>query len=168
MSIVRSVAEDLVSIKNLYNSARAYQTKKGYNVWPIFDDKSILREIDKGNHWKILEEDDIVCIFSVLFDDPLIWKEENIKPALYLHRITINPLYKGGKYLNVIKGWARKVCKEKELGFIRMDTWADNSNLSDYYIMSGFTLVGQSTIDKTEYLPEHYWGIQVNLFQIAL
>src|ERR1700740_611734 len=107
MEIINSNMEDLDSIFYLFSTAINYQKKKGYNLWPEFSRKMIEEEITEKRHWKIIEDRKIICIFSVVYSDPIIWGEErNKQAAVYLHRITINPEYKGKGMMKVIRKWA--------------------------------------------------------------
>lgn len=52
--------------------------------------------------------------------------------------------------------------------FIRVDTWANNDTLTDYYRKLGFEWVGKRQLPPQSDLPEHYNNIEVNLFEIKL
>ncbi|MGZ4038811.1 MAG: hypothetical protein ACXVPQ_13355 [Bacteroidia bacterium] len=92
MEICNSLPEDIPVIFSFYNAAINYQRRKGYNLWPVFEKALIEKEIAEKRHWKIMEDTTIVCLFSVMYSDPVIWGEEkNKEPAVYLHRIAVNP-----------------------------------------------------------------------------
>jgi hypothetical protein len=131
--IVNSTPKDLDAILRLFDSAIAYQKKNNYELWPKFSMRLIQTEINEGRHWKILEHETIVCIFSVLYNDPVIWGEEKDKePSVYLHRIAINPLYKGKGIMCLIKDWALEHARQKSKKYVRMDTWGNNESLRNY------------------------------------
>ena len=126
-------------------------------------------EIKEQRQWKIVENDEIVCIFVLTFSDALLWKEKDAQPAIYIHRIVTNPKFRGGFYVNDIIHWAKVYCKTHQKDFIRLDTWGDNQKLMDYYSKCGFnyletiSLTGANTIG----LPVHYKGT-LALFEIAV
>ncbi len=165
MLITNSSIEDLKVIFELFDGAIAYQKRKGYELWPQFSRELIITEIKEKRHWKIIEDDTIVCIFSVMYNDPVIWGEKNKDPAIYLHRITTNSDFKGKNIMEVIKHWAIEHAKENNKEYLRMDTWGNNEILRNYYINCGFNYIGQQQLQKVEGLPEHYGGSLLSLFE---
>ena len=69
---------------------------------------------------------------------------------------------------NIIN-WAKNYGKSNGKKFIRMDSWGDNQNLTDYYIKCDFTFLGLTILGKVANLPGHYYeGECINLFEIKL
>lgn len=165
MEIACSTLQDLNIIFQLFNHALDYQKKKGYELWPLFSKTLIETEINEKRHWKIIENNQIACVFSVMYSDPVIWGEMDNEPAVYLHRIAINPAFKGKRMMTVIKHWAILHAKENGKRFVRMDTWGNNETIRNYYIKCGFNYIGQHHLEKTEGLPGHYGGNLLSLFQ---
>jgi GNAT superfamily N-acetyltransferase len=168
LKITNSIPADLPFIFQLFDSAIEYQRKNGYQLWPRFSEQLIETEIKENRHWKIMEGETISCIFSVMYNDPVIWGEKDKDPAVYLHRITINPSYKGRNMMSLIKSWAIEHAREKGKKYLRMDTWGRNENLRNYYIRSGFSYIGQQYLKETEGLPSHYGGNELSLFEIEV
>ncbi len=169
MQIVNSTLSDIEVIYQLYNSAIEYQAKNDYELWPMFERQLIEADIREKRHWKILEGDVIVCILSVMYNDLIIWgKEKDKDPSVYLHRIAVNPDFKGKKIMSVIKNWAIEHAKEKSKKFVRMDTWGKNENLRNYYIACGFNYIGQQFLAEVEGVPRHYGGSELSLFEIKI
>lgn len=143
--------------------------QKGINLWPEFERDLIEQEIKENRHWKITEGKNIACIFSVVYDDPIIWEEKNKEPSVYLHRITTDPAFKGKGMMQLIIDWAKEHAKQKNLKFIRMDTWGDNESLKKYYLDCGFTYLGKKKLPEINSLPQHYWwGTVLSLFEIKI
>ena len=164
----KSLTDDLDDILGLYRSAIKYQKEKGYNLWPEFERSLIEKEISENRHYKITESGEIACVFSLLYNDPIIWKEKDADPSLYLHRIATNPFFKGKGMMNMIKNWAVEHARQEQRKYIRMDTWGDNEVLKKYYVNCGFTQVGQIFLPENHELPSHYWGSTLSLFEIKL
>jgi hypothetical protein len=165
MKITNSSLSDLDLIYSLYKSAIEYQKKKGFELWPLFERQLIETDIKENRHFKILEGENIVCIFSIQYNDPVIWGERDKDPAIYLHRICVNPAFKGREIMKVIKDWAQVQAKQQNRKFLRMDTWGNNEKLREYYIRCGFTYIGQQNLKSTEGLPDHYGGNYLSLFE---
>lgn len=166
--IQNSNITDIEAIFSLYHAAVDYQRKNGYNLWPEFERGLIEKEISEKRNYKIIEGNEIACVFSIVYNDPIIWEEKDKDPAMYLHRISTNPAFKGKGIMNFIKDWSVKHARENNKKFIRMDTWGDNEKLKEYYLNCGFTYIGQKHIPQPTILPQHYWGLTLSLFEIAL
>lgn len=166
LHIVNSEPADLDFIFHLFSSAIAYQQKNGYELWPQFSRELIETEIAEKRHWKIMHGTTTVCILSVLYNDPLIWKEKNNDPAVYLHRIAVNPAYKGKGIMRFIRQWALHHAAETNKKYVRMDTWGHNETLRNYYIRCGFDYIGQQYLEEVEGLPGHYGGSVLSLFEL--
>lgn len=169
LRIVNSSLEDIDSIFELFDSAITYQKSNGFELWPQFSRTMIEKEIKEKRHWKIVDGETIACVISIMYNDPIIWGEERDKdPAVYLHRIAINPAYKGRNMMVLIKEWALEHAREKGKKYLRMDTWGNNESLRNYYIRCGYTYIGQQNLTKVEGLPEHYGGSLLSLFEIEV
>jgi ribosomal protein S18 acetylase RimI-like enzyme len=168
MQILPSQPTDISTIFNLYDDAVAFQKTRFDKHWLPFDRGMVDREITEHKQWKIMEGDEVACIFAITYDDPFIWKEKNVDPAIYIHRIVTHPAYHGRGYVKAIVEWAKEHAKDKRKQFIRMDTWGDNEKLISYYQQCGFTYLGSITPDASDQLPQHYSAIFLSLFEIKL
>ena len=168
MKIVNSTIADIPAMLKLYDIAREYQKAKSLRSWLPFDPALVEKEITEKRQWKIVEEDTVVCIFMIAYEDPFIWGERNNDPSIYIHRIVTHPQYHGNNYVLKIVEWAKQHAKNKGKQFIRMDTWGDNPKLTDYYIKCGFRFLGIITPETTEQLPKHYSCISLALLEIRI
>jgi ribosomal protein S18 acetylase RimI-like enzyme len=168
MQIVTSNPGDIKTIFELYDQAREFQKKVFHKQWQEFDSTLINQEIEEDRLWKIMLDGSVACIFSVAYSDPLIWGQRDSEPALYIHRIVTNPLFRGQGYVKIIVEWAKEYGRRIGKKYIRMDTWGDNQKLIDYYMKCGFAFVDIITPTNTAVLPKHYEGISLSLFEIAL
>jgi hypothetical protein len=168
MQILNSTIKDLNEILRLYDLAIAYQKTKSDKYWKGFHEQLIKNEIENGSHWKIVANGIIVCIFSTTKEDAIIWKEKNSDPAIYLHRIVTNPNFRGNNYVLVILEWLKLNSKRMEIEYIRLDTFADNQSLVDYYIKCGFKFLDTITMTESTGLPKHYENAKLGLFEIKL
>ncbi len=106
MQIQLSNIEDIDFAFKLYRTAVDYQRINGHNLWPEFERDLIEREIKEKHHYKIIDGEHIACVFSVVYNDPIIWDEKDKEPSIYLHRIAVNPSFKGKGIMHLIKKWA--------------------------------------------------------------
>jgi ribosomal protein S18 acetylase RimI-like enzyme len=165
MEILNSTINDLDIIFSFFDCAIEYQKKKGFELWPRFSRELIEKEISEKRHWKIILDGETACVFSVMYNDPVIWMERDADPAVYLHRIAINPRFKGREIVKHIKDWALRHARENNKRYLRMDTWGNNESMRNYYIKCGFNYIGQHYLTRTQGLPEHYGGSVLSLFQ---
>ena len=168
MEILSANEGDFSIIFDLYDKAIEFQKTVFDKHWLGFDTDLVRQEIDENRLWKILEGDATACIFSVAYEDPIIWGEDSGDSAMYIHRIVTNPEFRGRGYVKAIVEWARTHAYENALQYIRMDTWGDNLKLKDYYTGCGFEYRGVVTPAESPTLPKHYSGITLGLFEIDL
>jgi len=168
MIILHSTLEDLDSIFKIYDDATAYQKKQTINYWKGFERSLVKKEIEEQRQYKIIVDGEIACVFVITYADPLIWKERDVDPSIYIHRIATNPSFRGSSFVKQIIEWAKVHAKETGKEFIRMDTTAGNDKLNNYYFNCGFEDKGITLMGFEEELPLHYRGGSLNLFEIKL
>ena len=168
MQIINSTNADIEMIFKFYDDAVAYQKTKFYKHWEGFSLQLVQTEINENRQFKIVMDDTIVCIFAITFNDPIIWGDKDKDPSIYIHRIVTNPSFRGNNFINLIIEWGLKYCNQNGKQFIRMDTWSDNQKLIDHYTKCGFKFLGLSHVILSDTLPQHYQGIQLSLFEIAV
>ena len=168
MIIRNSTLQDIDEIFKIYDEASAYKLKVGNKGWKGFEVEQVQKEIDEKRHFVIVEEDKIACTFLITFHDDLIWKNSENDSAIYIHRIATNPLFRGKSYVTKIIDWVKNYGKQHNVEFIRLDTHCGNDRLNNYYVKCGFTYKGDTEIDWTPDLPEHYKDGAMSLFEIKL
>lgn len=168
MTIINSIPEDIDAIFNLYNAGTTYQKTVAKKHWQGFERSLIEIEIKENSQWKIVIDRQIACVFVITFDDPHIWGEKDKDPAIYLHRIATNPIFRGNNFVKTIVDWAKQYAKENGKFFIRMDTGSGNDKLNNYYIACGFNYLGIVALGDVKELPEHYRNGSSSLFEIKI
>lgn len=159
---------DLAQIFALFEDSINYQEKKGYPVWKHYDKHAIIRDIENKNQYKVVVDSKTGIIFSICYTDKVIWRELDKGDSVYLHRIVVNPELKGQKLFGKILDWVIEHSKQKGLSSIRMDTWAANPNIINYYKSFGFTIIENYTTPDTEELPVHNRNLALTLLEYRL
>lgn len=168
IKVINTTKEDIGAILWLFEQAIELQGKNGYRVWDGIDKIALQKEIQEGLQYKIIKQDDILCIFSIQYRDPLIWRARDQGDAIYLHRIVVNPKFRGQKQFQRVLDWAQQFSRQNNFKFIRMDTWADNFKIIDYYQSFGFEFIeNYETPDALE-LPAQNRNLNVALLQMLL
>jgi GNAT superfamily N-acetyltransferase len=168
LHIAHATAEELDTICELFEQAIEFQKRNNYIGWPSIDRSFVLRDIEKGLLLKVCKEDRIFGFFCICYNDELIWREMEKADAIYLHRIVLNQKFRGEKIFKHVLDWAVEIAKEKQLKFIRMDTWAENEKLIKYYKDHGFTFVENYRTADTSQLPVQHRNLHVSLLQYNL
>lgn len=168
MQITLSKSKDIPQIFKLYDEAIAYQKSVKGNPWKGFDVALVEQEIAKKRHYVIKEDGVIACTFVLAFDDELIWKEANKDKAVYVHRIAVNPAFRGKGYVKIIINWLKENTKDFDIDYIRLDTESGNERINQHYLNCGFTYKGLTTLDWEEGMPLHYKNATLSLFEIKI
>ena len=147
---------DMEEIFRLYQWATELQKAKGMVQWPSFPRSLVEQEIEEGRIWKLSLNDITVCVWSITFNDPQIWEEKDKGDAIYIHRITTRPEYRGNNLVELIVAWSRWHAISLNKKFIRLDTLGQNKKLIEVYTGAGFTFLGTFHLKNTVGLPDHY------------
>jgi ribosomal protein S18 acetylase RimI-like enzyme len=168
LTIINTTYEDLPTIYQLYDMAIAYQRIKGYPVWNGYDKRILDEEIENRSQYKILLNAEIACIFSACQPGSVeaeLWKERASVKSLYLHRIVVNQQYKGQKLFASILEWAENHMEGNDYKYVRMDTWADNPSLINYYKSFGFEEAGIGFTSDSPDLPSQYRNVKIIMME---
>jgi ribosomal protein S18 acetylase RimI-like enzyme len=154
-NIINTAKEDLHFVYRLFDEAIKYQKRNNYPDWEGYDRDVLRQDILDKMQYKIVINDSIACIFSIRFSDKIIWRDRDKNDAIYLHRIAVNPGFKGQKQFQKILNWSIKYAQETGRTYIRMDTWANNPTIIDYYKSFGFQFIENFITPDTPELPLH-------------
>ena len=156
---------DLVLIFGMFEQSITYQEKKGYPVWRNYDRNAIIKDIENRNQYKVVVDLKTAIVFSVCYTDKIIWRHFDKGNSIYLHRIVVNPEFKGQKLFGKILDWAISHGKQKGLTSIRMDTWAANPTIIEYYKTFGFKIIEHFTTPDSTKLPVHNRNLALTLLE---
>jgi ribosomal protein S18 acetylase RimI-like enzyme len=169
MRIKNVVPEDIEEVFALYKTAANYQKeKKTVIVWPNFDREMVAIEIAENRQFKLLVQNEVACVWALTFSDLQIWEDSKEDRAVYLHRIAVNPNFRGNHYIDTIVNWAKEFALKKDIQYIRLDTLGENLGLIKHYKHAGFDFLGLFNLKNTADLPDHYKLAPVCLFEIDL
>jgi len=166
--IINTTTADLETVYSLFDAAIAYQKSNGFIVWKGYDKAVLQTDVADGRQYKILEGETLLCVFTVCYEDHIIWGSREDGNALYLHRAVINPNRRGENLFQHVLDWALMDAQRRGLDFIRMDTWADNQHLVNYYTRFGFEILEYLKTPESDELPEQHKGLDIVLLQLEL
>jgi ribosomal protein S18 acetylase RimI-like enzyme len=168
IQILNTTTGDLHAVQLLFKQAMELQGQMGYKVWDNIDTRALERDIENKLQFKIVKDNAILCIFSIQYSDPFIWRDRDLNDAIYLHRIVVNPSFKGQKQFQKVLDWAKQTAHDRHLRFVRMDTWADNQKIIDYYKTFGFEFIENYKTPDTPELPIQNRNLEVALLEMKL
>jgi len=166
--VVNTTTADLDSVYRLFEEAITYIKKNNYVGWSTYDRTCLNNDMQSQHQFKIVANHQILAIFSICLVDALIWGTREKGDAVYLHRIVVNPKYKGQKQFQKILDWTINYAQRKRLQYIRMDTWAANPSIIAYYKTFGFAVVDTCTTPDTLDLPTQHRNLEVALLELTL
>lgn len=168
IKIINTSKEDTSFVFWLFEQAIGLQGKNGYKVWSDIDKIGLEHDIEKGLQYKILKDKNILCVFSIQYNDPFIWRARDLNEAIYLHRIVVNPMFKGQRQFEKVLHWAKQFARLNNQEYIRMDTWAENAKIIDYYKSFGFIFIENYQTPDILELPIQNRNIHVALLEMKL
>lgn len=168
IKILNTNITDLEQISQLFAQAMALQGKRGYQVWQNIDQAALLEDIENGLQYKIMIGNALACIFTVQYSDPLIWNVRDQDNAIYLHRIVVDPSFKGQRLFEKVLNWAKRQAFFLKRRYVRMDTWASNDQLITYYQGFGFQLIDYFTTPDAATLPLQNRNLNVALLEMEV
>ena len=122
----------------LIEAARAYFKKNGIDQWqhgqPNFS--TVEDDIAKKRLWIVAADKKIIAIASFLFGEEPYYNTLSGGRWLYdgeycaIHRVAVDPLYKGHGIAGTIFEAARKLCVSNGVKSLRIDTHRDNKSMA--------------------------------------
>jgi len=165
IKISKSNLEDIDTILKLYTQASLFQQTKQSVCWGIIPRTLIEKEIDKGLQYKLTVDGKIAMIWVYTFNDPEIWKIDNNSTSIYMHRIAINPDFRGMNLISKVFEFTENYAKDLGLQLIRLDVAGFNPGLIKLYLRNCFKLFGTTKINSISNLPNHYKNVDICLFE---
>lgn len=167
MRVETATPDDLPAVHAAYEDARAIQRAQHAPLWAEFSDAMVLAEITDGRLLRVMDGDTLAGVFTVAYDDRVIWGELERGEHIYLHRIGRAAGYPGRGLLGAVLDWTWAKCDELGRAGLRIDTWASNEALVALYVRQGFHVIGRHRIGVEPTLPPHYQGTELTLLEAS-
>ena len=158
--------EELDRSCEIMDKGIAFQKRKGHPHYLTNDRQFHERDILLGQHYTVYVDGEVGGIFSLSFNDKVIWRDKEKGDAVYLHRIITKDEFKGQRLLQHIIDWTIRYTRNQKRKYIRLDTWDNNPPLVDYYKSFGFYISEHFTMPQTDELSVNAWGNDVVLMQL--
>lgn len=156
---------DLEDIFRLFEHSIEYQERNGYPSWRNYDRTAVIRDVESGNQYKVLIDATLALVFTVRYHDKDIWGERDLGTSVYLHRIVVNPAFKGRRLFGTVLDWSIEHARQKGFDTVRLDTWTNNPPLIAYYSGFGFNVIDSVITPDSPELPAHNRKLALTLLE---
>lgn len=150
MEFRKASYSDINSIMRIISEAQAYFKENGINQWQNnYPNVEVIRnDIDNKNSYVLLEDGKIAGTAAVSFAGEksyeAIYSGEWISDNEYavIHRIAVDSGCKGKGLASVFIKYIEKMCLEREVHSIRVDTHRENLSMQKLLHKNGFRYCG--------------------------
>ncbi|SRR6266516_2561543 len=150
--IRRATVCDLRTVVGLINEAALWLRTKDTDQWrdkwptPAGRVKRIAADITLRKTWIAWDDTTPVGTITIEHEQnpnlPVLWRPDDDRPAVSLHRVVVNRKYAGRRLGEALLEWAGKEAAGRfDVEFTRIDVWTTNDALHRYYEDIGFKFV---------------------------
>jgi len=154
MKFIKTSNKDIDNVMKIIKKSQEYFKSQGIDQWQnnYPNNNVIQNDINNGHSYILIKDDKIIATTAISFDGENTynkidgkWLSEN--DYAVIHRIAVDKLYKGlgigGKIIKEVE----KLCKEKEVNSIKIDTHKDNKSMKRLLEKNGFEYCGIIYLD---------------------
>lgn len=144
--IIRKAGEDdIPSAHHVLHAASQWLAARGYDQWqrrPITTEH-VRMLVNAGSMYVGTLDNRIVATMAVdKRADPDFWEpQDDPENALYLHKMAVNPEYRGHRLGEELTDYAAAKARAEGKKWLRLDAWRSNPDLQEYYRSRGWTHV---------------------------
>lgn len=118
--------------------------ERGFKVWPdewLTKEELITDEAQPDNFCLGSLEGKFVCAFILQWSDSQYWSNAPKYEAAYLHKFCVRREYAHRGMTQSVVEAIRKICRERGIRYIRLDTGLDEKVVRKIYLQAGFKIV---------------------------
>lgn len=154
MNIRKTATTDIPTIMEIIGDAQRYLRACGVDQWQdgYPTSATIAEDIENGNSYAVIDDGEIAGTVAVSFDGEPNYAEirngewMNAEPYAVIHRIAVSDRYRNRGVAAEIMRFAERLCRERGVGNIRVDTHADNLSMQRLLAKFGYEYCGEITI----------------------
>jgi len=167
MEVKPATIEDIELLQDLFSQAISWQKQRGLPTFSIFTDSFFEQEISNGNVFLAWNQERLVGTISLYEEDKILWGNDQ-ESALYIHRLASARDVTGRGVGAALIVWSRRQAEDRKKRWLRVDCWAENRELCEFYERQGFEKVRDKNTGANPAWPKHYQNIELRLFQMEL
>lgn len=122
----------------------AWGRNKGFRVWRddwLTKEKLITTDAHPENFYVGKIGINTVCAFILQWNDSEYWNSAQKNEAVYLHKFCVRREFAGRNMTKLVIEAIKKLCKEKGIKYIRLDTALDEKKIRKIYLNTGFKII---------------------------
>jgi len=150
MEFIKAIEEDVNSVINIIKQAQAYFKEQAISQWqdnyPNFE--TVKQDIINKSGYVLLKDNNVVGTVVLSFDVEknyeFIYNGEWVSDDKYavIHRMAVDSSYKGIGLSSIIIKNIEKICMDKGIHSIRIDTHKENISMQRLLQKNGFQYCG--------------------------
>ena len=144
LTIRRATTTDVDAVLGLVTDAARWLAERGSDQWQYTTERhrlAIERATGRGEVWVVSDDTGAIVATTTLngYADPEFWTPDD-DPAggLYVHRMAVARSASGQEIGSAMLDWAARQAVDAGKKWLRLDAWANNTALHDYYRNHGF------------------------------
>ncbi|OWA37377.1 hypothetical protein B9G55_04760 [Saccharibacillus sp. O16] len=141
---------DARMLADMMREAAVVMVEKGIEQWKpeMFTVETVQTYFDTRQIFMLMVADHPAGLFTLQESDPAYWAERNDDRYLYLHRLTVRPVYRGRDYGGLMLRFAEEEAMRRGKRGLRLDCVAHLPSLNRFYVRSGFELVAKQDLKR--------------------
>lgn len=144
LQVALAQPSDLDEVMELMTEVAQWLIQKGCEgQWPpVIPRDFIAASIERGEVYLARQGNQVVGTVTLQWSDLSMWGERP-PDACYVHRLAIRRTHAGQGLGRELLRWAEQTALQQGKRYLRLDCWADNPFLPQYYTDAGFTYCGE-------------------------
>lgn len=122
----------------------AWGRSRGFRIWPdewLTKEELITIDAQPENFYVGKTDGNTVCAFILQWNDSEFWGNAQENEAVYLHKFCVRREFAGRNITKLVIETIKKLCREKGIKYIRLDTALDEKVIRKIYLNAGFRIV---------------------------
>ncbi len=122
----------------------AWGRAKGFRIWPdawLTREVLLAADVHPENFYLGKIGGRTACAFLLQTRDSEYWGGAGEGEAVYLHKFCVRREFAGRGMTGLVIGAIKKLCKERGIRYIRLDTTLDEKTVRKIYLHAGFKII---------------------------
>jgi len=149
MAFRKALSTDISNIIRIIRQAQEFFRENGIDQWQnnYPNEETVANDINNNNGYVLVNGNDIIGTVAVLFDEEKTYgyiEGKWLSDGKYatIHRIAVAGEYKGKGYASDILSCIERMCREKNISSMRVDTHEKNKAMQKLLDKNGFIYCG--------------------------
>lgn len=152
MEIVSANAKTIEQFSKVLVEAALWLESEGQLMWKANDltSKELLRKYSIDEMKLCYQNDKLIGVFILQWLDQLFWPDINEKESGFLHKLAVCKEYRKLGNGNKLVDSAELICRDHNVGWIRLNCGTFRPRLRNFYESVGFQMVDRVFVDNRD------------------